>query len=153
MAGLAKLPTTAAGLRELVLADRDRRMARLPNQEPSLTEDVLDAALGVIGSPAPPKVRAAAYRMLAAQQGIRDIGVVRDGLGRRGVGLAVRVERPSRQGRMRAEEHLIIDPGSARILAREYYPIGAGGKVASEPSTYTLMIKDGWTDRIGGPTS
>jgi hypothetical protein len=157
MAGLAKLPTTAAGLRRMVLTDRNRRIAELrkyhaQSQELSLTEDVLNAGIAIINAPAPPKVRAAAYRMLAAQKGIRGIGPARDGLGRSGVALAVRIEESTLHGAQRSEEHLIIDPASARILAREYYPIGAGGTAASEPDHSTLMITDGWTDRIGVPS-
>ncbi|GAA4486110.1 hypothetical protein GCM10023191_011700 [Actinoallomurus oryzae] len=157
MAGLAKLPTTAAGLRRMVQADRNRRIAELrkyhaQSQELSLTEDILDAGVAVINAPAPPKARAAAYRMLAAQKGIRGIGPARDGLGRSGVALAVRIEEHTLHGIQRSEEHLIIDPGSARILAFEYYPIGADGTVASEPDHSTLMITDGWTDRIGVPS-
>jgi hypothetical protein len=156
MAGLAKLPTTAAGLRRMVLADRNRRIAQLAKyhaqyQEGPLTEDVLDAGIAIINAPAPPKVRAAAYRMLATQKGIRDIGSARDRLGRSGAALAVHIEEHTMHGLQRYEEHLIIEPGSARILAREYYLIGADGTVASEPDHSTLMITDGWTDRIGVP--
>ncbi|MFB9838325.1 hypothetical protein, partial [Actinoallomurus acaciae] len=157
MAGLAKLPTTAAGLRRMVVADRNRRIAELrkyhaQSQEASLTEDVLNAGIAIINAPAPPTVRAAAYRMLAAQKGIRSIGPARDGLGRSGVALAVRVEENTMQGLRRSEEHLVIDPASARILAREYYPIGADGTATSEIDNSTLMITAGWTDRIGVPS-
>jgi hypothetical protein len=61
------------------------------------------------------------------------------------------VERTTLGGTQRSEEHLIVDPASARILAREYYPIGADGTAAREPSHYTLMISAGWTGRIGVP--
>jgi hypothetical protein len=154
MADLPKLPATASGLEKLIRADRKRSLGRLNglgagDQEPPYLEDVYDAALGIITAPTTPKVRAAAYRMLAGQRGIRSLGQVRDGLGRPGVALAVRLHQPTTHGTEKGEEHLIIDPVSANVLAREFYPIGKDGKAESEPSRSTLMISDGWTNRIG----
>jgi hypothetical protein len=154
MSDLAKLPTTPAGLVNLVREDRARRLQELGRfgarrQMLPYVEDVLSTGVGLINSPAPPQVRAAAYRMLAAQKGIRDIGAARDGLGRHGVALAVRVDEAT--GRRKVEEHVIIDPGSARILAREYYPVGADGTVAGELDHSIIMVTHGWTDRIDVP--
>jgi hypothetical protein len=156
MADLPNLPVTPAGLEKLIRADRDRRLRQLrkahaASQELPYTEDVYQAALGIITAPTTPKVRAAAYRMLAGQRGIRSLGEVRDGLGRPGVALVIRLHQQTRWGPQSGEEHLIIDPASANVIAEEYYPIGKGGKAASDPSTSTLMISDGWTDRIGAP--
>lgn len=156
MADLPKLPATSAGLEKLVRADRKRSVRQLGNlhaagQELPYLEDVYDAGLGIITSPAPPKVRAAAYRMLAAQRGIRSLGNVRDGLGRPGVALAVPLHQLTTHGTRKGEEHLVIDPKSANVLAKEFYPVGKDGKAASEPSESTLMISDGWTDAIGRP--
>jgi len=156
MADLPKLPVTPAGLKKLVRADREQRLRQLRkahagSQELSYREDVYQAAVGIITAPTTPKVRAAAYRMLAGQRGIRSLGEVRDGLGRRGVALAVRLDRRTSTGNQKGEEHLIIDPASARVLAKEFHPIGADGKAESLPSESTLMIGDGWTDRIGVP--
>src|SRR5262249_55832624 len=115
-------------------------------------EDVFDAALAIINSPAPPGVRAAAFRMLAAQPGIRGLGVAHDALGRPGVALAVRTREltPARRTQ-EVEEHLIVDQSSARVLAREYYAVGADGTVEAQPDQTTLIIGSGWTDRIGLP--
>jgi hypothetical protein len=157
MADLAKLPTTPAGLVNLVREDRARRPKELGKfgarwQMLPYVSDVLGTGVGLINSPAPPKVRAAAYRMLAEQKGIRGIGEARDGLGRPGVALAVRVDVATGHGRLgKMEEHVIIDPGSARILAIESYPIGADGTVARELDHSTVMVTQGWTDRIGVP--
>jgi hypothetical protein len=156
MADLPKLPATPAGLEKLIRQDRKRSLAQLSRyhaerQELPFTEEVLNAAVGIITSPTTPKVRAAAYRMLAAQKGFRGVGMVRDALGRPGVALAVRVSERTLHGFQRSEERLIIDPGSAEILAKEFYPIGKDGKAASEPSRFTLMTGQGWTDRIGEP--
>jgi hypothetical protein len=156
MADLPKLPVTAAGLEKLVRADRartHRQLSRLhaTGQQLSYLEDVYNAALAIITSPAPPEVRAAAYRMLAEQRSIQALGNVRDGLGRPGVALAVPVRRRTPHGMVKGEEHLIVDPGSAEVLAREFYPIERNGTVASAPDRSTLMISAGWTDRIGVP--
>lgn len=156
MADLTKLPDTPAGLEKLVRADRRRRLGQLNrvgagHQELPYLEDVYGAALGIITAPTTPKVRAAAYRMLAGQHGIRSLGNVRDGLGRPGVALALRLHQSTRNGTITGEEHLIIDPASTNVLAKEFHPIGKDGKAASEPSESTLMISDGWTDRIGTP--
>ncbi len=155
MAALPKLPDTPEGLEKLVRGDRKRRQRQLTrvragSQERPYLKDVYDAAVGVITAPTTPKVRAAAYRMLAAQRGIRSLGHVRDGLGRAGVALAVRVDQPTMHGTVKGEEHLIIDPASANVLAKQFYPI-EHGKVASDPSESTLMVGDGWTDQIGTP--
>jgi hypothetical protein len=156
MADLPKLPQTAAGLARLIRADRERRQGQLRrlhagHQEPPYLQDVYEAGVGIITSPTTPKVRAAAYRMLAAQRGIRSLGDVRDALGRRGVALAVPFQRARLMTLRKGEEHLIIDPATAKVLAREFYPYDTSGKPASEPTESTLMISDGWTDRIGVP--
>jgi hypothetical protein len=156
MADLPKLPHTAAGLERLIRADRERRQGQLRRlhagpQEPPYLQDVYDAGIGIITSPTTPKVRAAAYRMLAAQHGIRSLGNVRDALGRPGVALAVPFQRARLMTLRKGEEHLIIDPATAKVLAREFYPYDKSGKPASEPAESTLMISDGWTGRIGVP--
>ena len=163
MADLPKLPDTPAGLEKLVRADRKRTTGRLRaahagHQELPYLQDVYDAAVEIINAPTTPKVRAAAYRMLAAQPGIQNLGNVRDGLGRPGVALALPFHRTAlitlQKGVEYRDEgvtHLIIDPTSAKILAREFYPIGKDGKAASEPGESTLMTGDGWTDQIGAP--
>ena len=156
MADLPKLPDTPAGLEKLVRADRKRTHRQLgryhaEGQQLPYLEDVYHTVVGIITAPTTPKVRAAAYRMLAAQKGIRGLGNVRDGLGRSGVALAVRLHEPRFGGMRTAEEHLIIDPRSAEVLAKESYPVGKGGKVAGEPSESTLMTGGGWTGAIGRP--
>lgn len=158
MADLPKLPDTVAGLEKLVRADRKRNLRLLTkfhakSQEPSYLQNVVDAAMEIITSPAPPNVRAAAYRMLAAQPGIRSLGQVRDGLGRSGVALSVPAQALVSQrvpkSAQRGEEHLVIKPVSGEILAKEFHPVGRDGEAESEPVSSTLIVRDGWTDRIG----
>jgi hypothetical protein len=156
MADLPKLPDTPGGLERLIRADRRRTQRQLAGlhagpQALPYVEEVYDTAVGIITSPTTPKVRAAAYRMLAAQPGIRSLGNVRDGLGRPGVALAVPFQRAQLMTLRKGEEHLIIDPVSAKVLAREFYPYDDHGKAASEPSESRLVISEGWTDRIGVP--
>ena len=155
MAGLAKLPTTSEGLRKLVVSDRNRRIARLrslhaQHQELSLTEDILNAGIGVITSPAPPKVRAAAYRMLAAQEGIRGIGPARDGLGRSGGrcrGAYDAGRHPAERGTPDRRSRVGADPG-ARVLPDRG---GRHGGEGAEPlHADDLRRLDGPDRRAGG---
>lgn len=87
--------------------------------------------------PAPPKVRAAAYRMLAATPGVTAMGEVADERGRTGVGLRVRVLRG-------VADTVIIDPGSSLVLSTSRTVPGVPGKVDK-----VLYLEAGWTD--GGP--
>jgi hypothetical protein len=84
--------------------------------------------------PAPPKVRAAAYRMLAAMPGVTAIGKVTDERGRQGVGLHVRVMRD-------VADTVIIDPGSSLVLSTSRTVPDVPGKVDKE-----LYVQVGWTD-------
>lgn len=84
--------------------------------------------------PAPPRVRAAAYRMLAAMPGVTATGEVTDERGRRGVGLHVRVMRG-------VADTVIIDPDSSFVLSTSRTVPGVRGKVEKE-----LYLKAGWTD-------
>ncbi|MFG2003861.1 CU044_5270 family protein [Spirillospora sp. NPDC048911] len=84
--------------------------------------------------PAPPKVRAAAYRMLAAMPGVTAMGEVTDERGRRGFGLQVRVLRG-------VADTMIIDPESSLVLSTSRTVPDVPGKVSK-----MLYLRAGWTD-------
>ncbi|QKW32853.1 CU044_5270 family protein [Actinomadura sp. NAK00032] len=84
--------------------------------------------------PAPPKVRAATYRMLAAMPGVTTMGAVTDERGRKGVGLHVRVLRE-------VADTLVIDPESSFVLSTSRTSPNVPGKVDK-----ALYLQAGWTD-------
>ncbi|MFI0350167.1 CU044_5270 family protein [Actinomadura sp. 9N407] len=111
----------------------------IPRDHPTAgrtTDEVLkNCVTGLLSfTPAPPKVRAAAYRMLAAMPGVTAIGTVTDERGRKGVGLHVRVLRD-------VAETVIIDPGSSLVLSTSRTVPDVPGKVAKD-----LYLQAGWTD-------
>ncbi|GAA4257276.1 CU044_5270 family protein [Dactylosporangium darangshiense] len=122
-ADLAGLPTEAGALRgELV-----RRYGE---------KSLFDAAEQlVLDLPAPPAVRAAAFRVLAGIDGVAVAGPATDRSGRTGTAVVYR-----RQGDAGwSETRLIIDPQTGRALAEESWH---EGKMLG----YTLVVSAGWTD-------
>jgi hypothetical protein len=98
-------------------------------------EVVKNCATDLLSSvPAPPKVRAATYRMLAAMPGVTAMGEVTDERGRKGVGLHVRVLRE-------VADTLIIDPDSSLVLSTSRTTPNVPGKVDK-----VLYLEAGWTD-------
>ncbi|GAA4637872.1 hypothetical protein GCM10023196_093390 [Actinoallomurus vinaceus] len=145
---LPKLPTTPDGLKALIQKDWNKAPA---TQRNTLSAYICEMAQNVITAPVTPATRAAAYRLLAAQPGIRMVGKVRDRLGRSGVALAMRrVELGTDRKPQQVEVHTIFDPKTAKILGSETYDI-SGGKVAGRPSRISLLVGSGWTDGIGTP--
>ncbi|MFC9970665.1 CU044_5270 family protein [Spirillospora sp. NPDC127200] len=90
--------------------------------------------------PAPPKVRAAAYRMLAAMPGVTAMGEVTDERGRKGFGLQVRTLDD-------VIDTVIIDPASSFVLSTSRTLVGVPGKAARDQVLgKTLYLQAGWTD-------
>ncbi|MQY06256.1 CU044_5270 family protein [Actinomadura macrotermitis] len=84
--------------------------------------------------PAPPKVRAGAYRMLATMPGVTAMGEVTDERGRKGFGLHVQVRRG-------VADTVIIDPDSSFVLSTSRTAPDVPGKVEK-----VLYLRAGWTD-------
>ncbi|MFC5187474.1 CU044_5270 family protein [Actinomadura harenae] len=84
--------------------------------------------------PAPPKVRAAAYRMLATMPGVTSMGQVTDERGRKGFGLRVRVM-------PEVTDTVIIDPDSSLVLSTTRTLPNVPGKVQKE-----LYLQADWTN-------
>ncbi len=94
--------------------------------------------------PVTSKVRAAAYRMLAALPGVRPLGRLKDPLGRPGVGVA----RTERQPDGPTLEHqLIIDPGTGLLLSDQEIVLGGGGRLKPGSLwTYSARQTATWTN-------
>ncbi|MFB4318393.1 CU044_5270 family protein [Actinomadura sp. 21ATH] len=137
MEGLRRLPVDADALgREL----RRRYEAVVRKSGGAANVDpypyyIWMTAQDLLAGPTTPQTKAALYRVLAGQQGVRSDGAVADLLGRRGV--AVSMGGPG--GRIR----LVIDPKTAELLAYESF-VGADG-VPGLSETYE---QTGWADTL-----
>ena len=148
-AQLQRLPDDPEALRDWVVD------AVEDDLDPSVSADILDDNVAevlanlLVDVPAPPRVRAAAYRALADMPNVRSIGPTRDELGRAGVGIlidagdgaAIFVPRggPYKAGKLTRK--LIIDPDTSHVLARQ-----ANVGESSDPVSGTLILEVGWTD-------
>jgi hypothetical protein len=126
-----------------------------PSTPPPPSKAQLDHWLFVQGSdlilyaPVSPKVRAAAFRMLAALPGVTAAGTVHDADGRRGTAVAMGEIDPADRPEA-LQQRLVIDPADGRALAYEevvtgpnpIYPELAAGTIASS----TTVCTAGWTD-------
>jgi hypothetical protein len=157
---VATLPTGPDGvealLRKLYTTDR---LARTE----SFTEYLWTAAQTLLAGSITPGTQAALYRVLAKQPGITARPAV-DWLGRRGIGLTRQwtiPAPPATKGdpglrphtRTRLASTLIIDPGTARLLAWEDRTFGSDGSLPAKPDMATTIQSMGWTDRLGAPAS
>jgi len=136
---LQQLPTDPARLRELFLE-------RLANERPAPNSSELDALLFesmtqlLLDVPAPPKVRAAAFAVLAEIPGIHATGEVRDGQGRSGLG----VELTRTRGGMVEYHRLVFDARRHLILARDD-TFRYGERTVKEQHLVVLISE--WTDQ------
>ncbi|WP_433177983.1 CU044_5270 family protein [Actinoallomurus sp. CA-150999] len=131
---IAELPTEPKALENALFKLRDRwhaysstsakeRLGSLQGAE--RVRALSDVAGGLLADvPAPPKVRAAAFRMLAAQPGVRAQGTETDPMGRTGTVISLPVETTVPLGLYTAPKQLgtyrrqwIIDPATGTLLA------------------------------------
>jgi hypothetical protein len=130
------LPTDPARLKTRLQSLLDPNRLKDTGRTP--TEGMYDAVRDLlILAPAPPKVRAAAFRLLATLPGIKSLGKVRDPLGREGIGLIVTA--PSYRPGGSYQDRFILDPATSKILALGNQT-GPGNQ-----NTYTAVIT-GWTN-------
>jgi hypothetical protein len=140
LAQVAQLPTDPAALRDLILArlgtgpDSTGPRTELTNLRlfGTLTELLLDV-------PAPPAVRAAAFRALADVPGVTSSGQVTDARGRTGVG----IELIRTSSDVREYHQLILDATSHLILA-DNYAADAGARRIKD--RMMVILKAEWTD-------
>jgi hypothetical protein len=121
----------------------------------SVSADLLDYNVAevlanlLVDVPAPPGVRAAAYRALADMPNVSSIGPTRDELDRAGVGILIDAGdwagvvlpggRPFKAGKL--TRRLIIDPDTSHVLASQ-----ASAGSSSDPTSGTLILEVGWSD-------
>lgn len=131
---IAALPTDARALENklLDLKDQWHAVSSDTRKEPIRAlkgEERIRALSDVLGTllstaPAPPAVRAAAFRVLAAQPGVKPEGRVRDPLGRTGTGVSLPLKTTVPLGLYTAPKQLgtyrrqfVVDPATGRLLA------------------------------------
>ncbi|WP_326770710.1 CU044_5270 family protein (plasmid) [Streptomyces sp. NBC_01591] len=136
---LATLPTDEQALRKrlFALVDKDYNAP-----EEILDRTVVDTAVRIATTlPSTPALRAAAYRLLAAEPGVRSLGDVKDHTGRTGYAVAL----PSPHGP--AELRLIFDKSTGMPLGTETVATRSGDGVSKgELQGYTTITSMKWTE-------
>jgi hypothetical protein len=132
---LSQLPTGTAALKAWILTNsiKPSQMSG-PTSDPTFRRTVLIYSLTSLVSelPVSPKVRAAAFRVLASLPGIRSIGPVNGGQG-----LLISVDG---QGQQR----LVVDPATSRVRNSSFYvdSDGSGGQAAG-----SVTVTAEWTNQ------
>ncbi|MFC7641039.1 hypothetical protein ACFQX6_08595 [Streptosporangium lutulentum] len=122
------LPADPAKLKE-VLQEWTRRGGYRVTEESLFTQ-----AAGLLSQlPTTPHVRAALYRTLAGLSSVKNIGTVKDPLGRVGTGIEL----------SGCERQLIIDGASGGLLAVQER---RSPDCTAEPTAWTALTASGWTD-------
>ncbi|MFI6061280.1 CU044_5270 family protein [Streptomyces sp. NPDC051286] len=137
---LATLPTDEQALRKrlFALADKDYNAP-----EKILDRIVVDTAVQLATTlPSTPALRAAAYRLLAAEPGVRSLGDVKDHTGR--TGYAVALPSPYEPA---PELRLIFDKSTGMPLGTETVATRGGDGVSKgELLDYTTITSMKWTE-------
>ncbi|MFE4665150.1 CU044_5270 family protein [Streptomyces sp. NPDC056716] len=133
------LPTEPDALRER-LAELAR--AKLNAADDDLRGIVVRQAVEIaVRLPADADLRAAVYRLLSQEPGVRDLGVVQDRSGRAGQGVAV----PFDDGH--AELRLVLDPSTGALLGTLTATTRAfDGWDKGAVTAYTTTVEQSWTD-------
>ncbi|MCO6004387.1 CU044_5270 family protein [Actinoallomurus purpureus] len=144
---LTKLPTDVAALERVM-----RKWYKDENQEStdhdgvptgdSFALSVFGNAQDLLAGPLTPGTKAALYRVLAKQPGIRYLGTATDPMGRKGAVLAMGSGDDAQQAKSGGEIRLIIDPKTGQLLAQE----SGDRKAPMLIMTYEAM---GWVKSLG----
>ncbi|TDD87386.1 CU044_5270 family protein [Actinomadura rubrisoli] len=131
------LPTDPVALRTAVMrAMRTNDDGPVPvSAETNFLQGCLVQLLAEV--PVPPKVRGAAYRLLAAWTAVKVTGRTADERGRAGIGLLLGGSSPPTR--------LVIDPKSSHVLSEWTEPAGDASKLTGK-SRKRLYLQVGWTD-------
>ncbi|MFI7431485.1 CU044_5270 family protein [Micromonospora sp. NPDC049836] len=134
---LQKLPTEPAALKEWIadsVRDSDVRTSAGKPGAVMREQMVFDGLLSLVAQlPAPPTVRAAAFRAIAAYPEVESTGATEDGHG-----LLIRLGgEPAR---------LVVDPATARIRQTNFFVTADGARV-SAPGDRTFTLTAEWTDQ------
>jgi hypothetical protein len=137
-AQLATLPTDPTALRAWLV----KRFKGQGNLEPIDYSLFWSGQALIFDLPVPPRVRAAAYRMLADVKGVQLLGPATDERGRSGMAVAYTRKGDGGWGQTR----LIIDPRTGQPLADESWYLGNGKSAAStgQLMSYGLVLSAGF---------
>ncbi|HEX5405539.1 MAG TPA: CU044_5270 family protein [Pseudonocardiaceae bacterium] len=144
---LRHLPATPAGLRA-VFDKSEAGVIGAPSNAAQESAMLLGDATDLITLPAPPAVRAAAYRLIAGLPGLVSLGQVTDPLGRAGVAFTD----PS-QPVHGIKIVMVVDPRTDSLLAIERSLVRpdaeetAAGLTANDTQAYVAYTRIGWSDR------
>ncbi|WP_213451429.1 CU044_5270 family protein [Rhizomonospora bruguierae] len=140
-AELAAIPTDPTALKAWLL----KRLKASEVQEATGYSLFWSAKTLVFDLPVSPRVRAAAYRMLADVPGVTSLGTVTDQRGR--AGMAVGFARKGDGGHW-SQTRLIIDPRTGQALANESWDLGSGHapRATGTLQSFTLQVSAGFTD-------
>jgi hypothetical protein len=138
---LQKLPTDPKALRALAA----RNVAK-----PGMPYSLVEVLIGLLtDQPAPPKVRAAAFRALADVPGVRLLGPAADPRGRKGKALVYLSSTPA-AGQVKTQ--LIIDTRTSQVLAttisgsKTVRTRSGAMKTMPVPPSTRLYLAAGWTN-------
>lgn len=130
------LPTEPAALtaaiREGIRNGEGRTSAGPLRDDPEMLEEAtFDSLIYLVSTlPAPPEVRAAAFRALAAYPDVHNLGAV-----------------PGGQGlRLPDGKRLVVDPATGRVNETSVYVMGGATVSVAEPATATIIAE--WTDTL-----
>jgi hypothetical protein len=132
---LSQLPTGTAALKAWLLTNAMLKPSQTsgPTSDPTFRRSVLIFSLTSLVSqlPVSPKVRAAAFRVLASLPGIRSIGPVNGGQG-----LLISVQ---------GQQRLVVDPATSRVRNSSFYVDSSGGIAAPEGN---VTVTAEWTNQL-----
>lgn len=132
-----QLPDEQGALRAWVSSRIQTDMGFVPGSSDG--DQLLFGFLGrmLLDTPAPPKVRAAAFRILADLPGVRSVGTVKDESGRSGQGVEFRDDSTT--------VRLIVDPSTHRLLGETTSSTPKGAKAPAKQRS-TVVLAAEWSD-------
>ncbi|HEV7934926.1 MAG TPA: CU044_5270 family protein [Actinomadura sp.] len=148
MKDLRALPTDPAGLKKSLLRSYEGHDTEASSVPMSSDAWLFRVTSGLImDMPVSPKVRAAAFEMLAGLKTVKTVGMVKDAQGRAGTAIAV-TEHTRSAGVQ--QQRLIIDEATGRALGQEIVVLRPAGTMAGLPPgsvvSSSTVVTDEWTD-------
>jgi hypothetical protein len=138
MAEIRQLPAEPAALRDWIanaVAHSDIRTSGGPLTADQRKQAVLEGLVSLVSTlPAPPAVRAASFRAIAAYPGVHAVGAVPGGQG-------LQVPGPG------GSALLVVDPATGRVNQTSMY-VTADGGVAQAAEGTTIAIGADWTNSL-----
>ncbi len=132
------LPTDPAALTRWIAANAGTHGGKSGGPAPSTAqerEDIFDSLTSLISElPAPPKVRAAAFRALAVLPGVASLGQI-------GGGQGIRFTLPGGE-----QATLIVDPSTGQIIATNFFVDNQGAEYFQDVPNATITGR--WTDTL-----